>query len=133
MIQPWALKHVEVHCSLSRGIIKRPMVTAFGLSDPQTFSMIGESDTRQASLDELQCARHGFKDFQIPWGEFSTCEAAHELDQIGRIDVDRESKALSRNRSNPIRKISIDVSGISHESTLYSAKNWPSLVVKPVV
>ena len=87
MIQPEALYAIELRDHLADILLKERRLLNVRLSDPQSFPMVSQRHIRQSLSNRCQSSRRRLKDFKIARLESSLPELFHQLEQIGRIDV----------------------------------------------
>ena len=88
------------------------------LSDPQTFPVIRQRYIRHSLSNRCQCGRRCLKDFEIARMESSLPKLVHQLEQIGRIDVDLQPHPLWRDFPEATLKVLLNEIGINHRSPL---------------
>ena len=88
MIQPETLYTVELRDHFADVLLKERRLLNVRLSDPQAFPVIRQRYIRHSQSNRCQCGRRRLKDFEIARLESSLPKFVHQLEQIGRIDVD---------------------------------------------
>ena len=88
MIQPETLYAVELRDHLADVLLKKRRLLNVRLSDPQAFPVVCQRHLRHSLSNRCQCGRRRFKDFEIARLESLLPELVHQLEQIGRINVD---------------------------------------------
>ena len=88
MIQPETVYAVELRDRLADVLLEKWRRLNVRLSDPQTFPVVRQRHIRHSLSNRCQRGRRRLKDFEIARLKSSLSEPVHQLEQIGRIDID---------------------------------------------